>query len=112
MTWEYNKNENVYYRFVGQEPYLDDNNYYVYSENVVILESDFETIDNVGRRKINTQGPSNGIILRDGNIHKVTWERNLQTHNIELRNEYNKKFALNRGKVWIQIIPNLNSVIQ
>lgn len=112
VTWEYNKNENVYYRFTGREPYLDDNNYYIYSENVVILESDFKTIDEVGRRKINTKGPGKGVVLRDGKVHEISWQMNSKTLNLELLNQYNKKFALNRGKVWVQVIPSLENVNQ
>lgn len=105
VFWQYNQEKNIYERYQAEEKYLDGNNEHVTSKNVLVVFSDTEVLDNVGRRKFDIIGSGQGVLFRDGKEYPLTWKKESTQARTQYYNEYNKRIQFNRGKTWIHIIP-------
>ncbi|PWU66739.1 DUF3048 domain-containing protein [Gracilibacillus dipsosauri] len=71
-------------------------------DNVFILETAHEVVDNAGRREIDLQSGGDALLLQKGKVQHVQWER-IDDRIIPTKN--GKPVPLVPGKTWINVIP-------
>ncbi|GAB3043100.1 DUF3048 domain-containing protein [Virgibacillus ainsalahensis] len=72
-------------------------------DNIFIVETDHEVIDNAGRRDVDLTSGGNAYLIRKGNIEEVQWE-NRDGRIIPVKDGEPAGFV--PGKTWINIIPS------
>jgi len=114
ITWNYDKNTNLYNRFGGQTPYTDPlTKEQVAAKNVIIqFETERTANDGYpdGHLLYGTTGSGNALIFQDGNVIKGKWVKTSRTSRTKYIDSQGKEIQLNRGLIWIQTIPVGTSV--
>jgi len=103
ITYVYDEDEAVYNRFTGGEQTVElESNKPVQLENVFIIETSHQVIDDEGRRKIDLEFGGNAYLLQQGKIQQIEWEN--QNGRIVPVNDGNP-VGLVPGKTWINVMP-------
>ena len=106
-TFEYNPEDNLYYKFIYGEPHMDANvDEQLSVVNVLIQITDMAVIDNEGRRRVTMTGSGSGFLATHGTYSPVTWERASAAEPTRWYDEDGRPLAVNRGRTWVSVISN------
>lgn len=93
----------TYLRYQGTDVFKDKDAKPVMAENVVILKTDIEVIDEKSRRSIRTTGDGDADFLIGGKHLSGTWHRDQGGFPV-FKDRDGKKIEFNPGKIWIAVI--------
>ena len=116
VTWNYNKTTNTYARTNGGKKHLDKTtNKQLQAKNVIIVFMD-ERVAQDGYDKgqhllYGTKGTGDVVILQDGAVIKGTWAKKDRFTQIKFYDTQDDEVALNRGPVWVEVLPTGNKVV-
>jgi len=96
---------------LGEHFYPLENGAEIFADNVVILFTDIEIVDDMGRRRIRTTGEGEGYVLQDGQIISIIWKRPENKNIPRFYAEGGEEIALNAGTTWIEVMPDSSSVL-
>jgi len=102
VAWAYDKDRGVYVRSQAGKPQLDRDGTPVESENVVVIKTEAQVLDSVGRLKVRTLGSGEALIYRDGNRYAARWRRS-QQEPMHFESTDGSEILLTRGRTWIQV---------
>lgn len=105
VVWNYSQSQNVYVRMYGDELHLSADGEAIKADNIVILYTNIEVIDEEGRRHIKTIGTGRAVAFRDGQrFEDMTWSKYERDKRIRFYTYDGEEFVFNRGKIWIEVI--------
>src|SRR3989338_4616153 len=115
VTWEYDSKGNSYKRLNGGTPHLNKNNdKQIEAKNVVIVfmaESTARDNYTEGSHLLyKTTGDGEAIIFQDGKAINGRWRKKDVFTRIKFYDTRGSEVALNRGQVFIEILPKGNTV--
>jgi len=102
VTWKYDTDRGVYQRYQAGVLQTDKDGTPVESENVVVLKTDAQVLDSVGRLKIRTVGSGDALAYRDGIKYVLRWQRSAN-ESIKFGSIDGSEFLLTRGRTWIEV---------
>lgn len=107
VKWVYDRDTNTYKRFLAEEPHIDENNNKQLSaKNVILQYTQYRpTGDKNGRIVLTTVDEGKVKIFRDGEEVEGTWKKETRTSRTKFYNSSGNQIKLNRGQIWIDIIP-------
>lgn len=103
VTWTYDKDTNGYARLQDGATQRDADGTAVTSTNVVILLTDSQVLDDVGRLKVRTTGSGKAWLFRDGKRFDITWRR-LAGSWFTFEATDGNDALFRPGKTWISIV--------
>lgn len=102
-TYEYVSSSGKYKRFSDGEQTIDyESKEPVLMDNVFIVETEHQTIDNAGRRQIDLTSGGKAYLLQKGFLREVQWTNNNGRILPVINGEVG---GLVPGKTWINIVP-------
>ena len=102
--FEYDEQDEKYKRFSNGEQTIDaETSKPVAVDNVFIIETKHQVVDNKGRRDIDLQSGGKGYLLQKGKVNEVEWT-NKGGRLVPVLN--GNEVGLVPGKTWVSIIPN------
>ncbi len=106
-TWQYNSESNQYLRFNGGQSHQDLNNDEQLKAKVVIVQFMKETgpIDELKHLLYATTGTGKALIFQDGQATQATWSKAKRQDRTIFNDSKGKEIKLNKGPVWIEIVP-------
>lgn len=108
VQYEYDPTTEKYTRFSHGEKTIDlDTGEPVQLDNILILETEHEVIDNKGRRRVDLTSGGKAYLLQKGLVQEVDWE-NRQGRIVPFLN--GKEVGFVPGKTWINIVPSDNGL--
>jgi hypothetical protein len=109
VTWKYNSEKNYYERWKtdGGKVVSGDGDEIV-ANNVAVIYTSIEIIDEVGRREIQTIGEGEALILQDGRKIPAVWKKESAAERLRFFFEDGKEVTWNAGKIWIEVISILD----
>ncbi len=112
VRWEYQKDSNHYLRFNGGQPQKDLNNDSQLQAKTVIIQFMKEKgpIDEIKHMLYTTTGKGQALIFEDGQVIEGTWTKDKRQSRTKFTNSSGKEISLNRGPIWIEIVPVGNEV--
>ena len=112
VRWEYQKDSNHYLRFNGGQPQKDLNNDSQLQAKTVIIQFMKEKgpIDEIKHMLYTTTGKGQALIFQDGEVIDATWVKAKRQSRTKFTNSSGKEISLNRGPIWIEIVPVGNEV--
>ncbi|OGD93053.1 hypothetical protein A2697_01965 [Candidatus Curtissbacteria bacterium RIFCSPHIGHO2_01_FULL_41_44] len=114
VTWQYDKNANVYKRYHGQTAQIDPVTNEQLSAKSIIVQFQVETSANDGypdgHLLYKTTGSGNALIFMDGKAVRGTWSKKDRTKKTTFYDKEGQEITFNRGQVWIETIPVGNTV--
>ncbi|MBN2096628.1 DUF3048 domain-containing protein [Candidatus Peregrinibacteria bacterium] len=114
VKYAYDETNHTYTRYNGGKTHHN-----IQPANVVIQFVDTEVLDDIGRLRIQTHGTGKTLVFRDGHVVEGTWEKDASINSPDqpIDQSWTKFFdqngdeiELNRGQVWIEVVPNGRSV--
>jgi len=108
--WEYNVEQNRYVRSQAGLAHKTDEGNQIMANNVVVVVTDIEVIDSVGRRDVRTTGEGEGYLFQDGVMMEVTWRKPSATERLRFYNEDDQEVAMNAGITWIEVIGSVEDM--
>ena len=114
VTWQYDKNTNLYKRFHGTEAHIDPLTHEQLSAKTLIVQFEVEKRANDGYADghllYGTIGSGKALIFVDGKVTEGKWSRIYRTSTSKYLDSKGNEISLNRGTIWIQTIPVENKV--
>jgi hypothetical protein len=107
VDWEYNKDTNYYKRLNGGSPHTDLNNKEQLQAKVVITAFMKEKgpIDELKHMLYTTIGSGKAVVFQDGQAIEGTWKKEKRISRTKFFDSKGKEILLNRGSIWIEILP-------
>lgn len=105
-VWKFNTSTGQYERHQMDEPHRDENGAAIVADTVIVQRVLSTTIDEIGRKRINTTGPGDVTIFRDGYMIEGLWRKDgarERTQFIEATT--GEPIPLKPGKIWIELVP-------
>lgn len=114
-SFEYNKDENVYYKYVGGSKHTDyETGQQIAVNNLIIMITNIEgPIDAAQHMAVRTTGSSDigkAVFFIDGNVVEGTWERTSAFDPFEYRDNEGRIMLFNRGSTWIAMVQNTGRI--
>ncbi len=105
VTWKYDRAGNVYRRWQGDDEQRDEGGAPVLAKNVVVQYMQIRILDEIGRRRIETQGEGQALLALDGRSFAATWKKPSAAERTRYFDENGSEIALNAGTTWIEVVP-------
>jgi len=110
-SFEYNKDENVYYKYVGGSKHTDyETGQQIAVNNVIVMITNIEgPIDVAQHMAVRTTGTSDigkALFFMDGNVVEGTWERTSAFDPFVYRDGKGRIMLFNRGSTWVAMVQN------
>ena len=107
VRWEYQKDNNNYLRFNNGQSLKDLNNDSQLQAKTVIIQLMKEKgpIDEVKHILYTTLGSGQALIFQDGQVIEGTWTKAKRQSRTKFTDSSGKEISLNRGPIWIEIVP-------
>lgn len=107
-SWTYNTTHNAYLRDQSGYAWLEDGAE-AWADNVIVMAMNIRTIDNVGRKSIETFSQGDALVFRMGYAALVSWSMQ-EGGRIVLTDSDGNEIAMQPGTTWIEIVEDLSQV--
>ncbi len=104
VTWKYDATTNTYVRYQGGVQMIMEDGAQITANNVIVMKTDMEVIDWVGRREIRTVGTGLAELYQDGTAVAVTWKKERSDAPLKFFVEDGSEASMNIGKTWIEVV--------
>ncbi len=110
VEWNYDPETSTYKRKNGDSPHLDLNNNQQLESKVVIIQFQRESNANDGypgnvHLLYGTTGSGKALIFQDGQVTEGKWNKTSRTARTKFVDAKNSEVELDKGQIWIQIVP-------
>jgi hypothetical protein len=107
VAWDYNKEANQYLRSNAGQPHKDLDSDSQLQAKTVIVQYMKETgpIDEIKHMLYGTTGTGKAVIFQDGKATEANWKKEKRQSRTKFTDKSGKEISLNRGPIWIEIIP-------
>lgn len=107
VNWQYDKQSNIYKRINGGAPLKDLNNDEQIQAKTVILSflQEKGPIDDSKHMLYTTSGKGKAIVFQDGQAIQASWKKDKRITRTKFFDASGKGISLNRGPIWIEILP-------
>jgi hypothetical protein len=102
-SWAYDASIRSYRRSQNGYEQKDADGSTVDVSNVVLLLTDSQVLDEIGRLKIRTTGMGKALLFRDGTVQTGVWRRSDGEH-LRFETDDGRDMLFARGKTWISIL--------
>jgi hypothetical protein len=102
VTWTYDVDRGVYVRKEAGFIQKDRDGSIVEAENVIVIKTDEQVLDEVGRLRVRTTGSGEAIGYRDGKKFVLQWNR-VPGQPMRFEGNDGSEFLLTRGRTWIEV---------
>lgn len=110
VTWEYDYETNAYNRKQSGGYVAMRDGARIVANNVIVMETDIRTVDDVGRKHIRTLGEGNAAVFQDGRAIDATWKKETTDASLKFYTKDGNEIALNPGKTWIEVVEDLDAI--
>lgn len=112
VTWKYDSSTNSYSRDNGGKRHYDLNDDSQFDAKVVIVQFVEEEgpVDELKHMYYEMIGKGDALIFQDGEVIEASWKKLSREARTVFTNSKGKELELNRGPIWIEILPSDNAV--
>ncbi len=107
VRWNYDPPSNSYKRFNGGLPHTDLENGKQLTAKAVVIMFAKETgpVDEHAHLLYTTIGSGDALVLQDGKVTKGAWKKLDRNARTTFYDEKGKEVLLNKGQIWIELLP-------
>lgn len=116
VRWTYDRNANVYKRECGGTTSIDKVTGIQLETKTLIVQEVVKNYptprDSSSRIILDVIGSGNVVVFRDGKYFTGTWRKDSRTARTKFYDQDGNEIELNRGKVWVEMIPVYNGKVE
>ncbi len=113
IEWKYQTDSNQYRRFQNDALHEMEDGSLIDANNVIIMETDVEILDSIGRRRVRTIGEGKALVFQDGGMIEAVWKKPSRSDRLRFYDrERGEEIAMNAGKTWIEVVPSLEGNVE
>lgn len=107
VNWQYDQESNSYLRLNGGQAHKDLNNDEQLKAKVVVVQFMQEKgpINELKHLLYTTTGTGKALVFQDGQAIQATWTKAKRQSRTIFKDSAGKEIKLNRGPIWIEIVP-------
>ncbi|PIP51490.1 hypothetical protein COY43_01990 [Candidatus Berkelbacteria bacterium CG_4_10_14_0_8_um_filter_35_9_33_8] len=109
VEWKYNREKNLYERYLAGQKHIDrNNNEQLFANNIVVITVSRVPIQLPGAKatfKFDTIGTGKASVINNGKEQTGVWKKSDSKSQIIFSNSDGVEYQLNTGKTWVEIIP-------
>ncbi|MBI2475482.1 DUF3048 domain-containing protein [Candidatus Uhrbacteria bacterium] len=102
--WIFDSKTLRYLRSQSGSVHLTEDGSQIASDNIVVIVTDVEILDSVGRRSVRTIGEGKAFLFRDGKQFEGIWKKESESNRLRFYGTDGNEFELNAGVTWIEVI--------
>jgi len=102
--WNFDLESYRYLRSQSGSVHLVEGGTQISSDNIVVIVTDVEILDSIGRRSIRTIGEGKAFLFRDGKQFEGIWKKESESNRLRFYDSNGNEFELNAGVTWIEVI--------
>ncbi|MFH2231629.1 MAG: DUF3048 domain-containing protein [Patescibacteria group bacterium] len=103
VEWKFDGEENKYERYQGKKMQKDADGESVTASNIVVLLTEAEVVDDIGRLDMRTKGSGKAVLYRNGNKIEGTWSRRAGEW-IKFQDFDGNDLEFEPGTTWIEVV--------
>lgn len=103
VIWLYRTSTMDYIRYQGTQIHSDQKGIPLLADTLVIMETESEVLDDVGRLAIDMIGSGRATIFRDGKMIEGEWKKEARESRTRFY-QNGHEIALKPGKIWIEVL--------
>lgn len=111
VDWKFDSETNRYQRHQSGLPFTTEDGSEIFADNIGVMVTDMEVIDNIGRRKIRTQGEGDAYVFKNGEVIQGTWKKPSEGHRVRFYDNDNNEVTMNAGTTWVEVVASDQQVI-
>jgi hypothetical protein len=105
VAWVYERDLNAYRRVIAGEDDKDADGAPVLAKNVVVQFAPVAILDEVGRRRIQTEAGGEALVALDGRVIGGRWKKEPDGGRTRFYDAADNEIAFNAGTTWIEVVP-------
>jgi hypothetical protein len=107
VKWDYDKTTNTYKRFNGGVAHkdLETDEQLTAKAVIVLFAKETGPVDEHAHLLYTNTGTGDAIVFQDGKATKGTWKKPTRTDRTQFFDATGKEMSLNRGQIWIEMLP-------
>ncbi len=102
VQWVFDKDERRYYRKQHNKIDIVDGSK-ILADNIVVVVTDIDIIDYVGRKSVKTIGEGDAFLFQDGQRKEVKWVKPSMSKRLRFYDGDNEVY-MNSGVTWVEIV--------
>ncbi|MEK7073643.1 MAG: DUF3048 domain-containing protein [Patescibacteria group bacterium] len=103
VEWRYQHGDNAWRRFQAGAPHADLDGTPIMAKNVVVIRTETQVVDAVGRLKLRTIGSGKAWVFRDGRMITGRWKKLAAEDRIHFETVDGKEISFIPGPTWIEV---------
>lgn len=103
VEWRYQHDTNTWRRFQAGAPHVDADGTPVTAANVVVIRTETQVLDAVGRLKLRTTGTGKAWVFRDGRMITGRWKKIAAEDRIRFETVDGREITLVPGITWVEV---------
>ncbi|OGL77400.1 hypothetical protein A3E97_00230 [Candidatus Uhrbacteria bacterium RIFCSPHIGHO2_12_FULL_47_12] len=111
FSWAYDVEQKAYVRLFDDQPVKTLEGNKIDAQNVIVMISDVEVIDSIGRRHIRTTGEGVASVFQDGKKMEAVWKKPAASERLRFYTKEGQEIEMNPGKTWIEVIAEESQLI-
>ena len=107
VLWRYDRKSNTYLRYNGGVAHKDtEGGRQLFTKTIIVqfVKTSLEASGH-GRLSMATIGSGKAQIFKDGKVITGTWKKKSRVERTQLFDKNGKGIEINRGKIWISVVP-------
>lgn len=107
VRWDWDPASNAYKRFNGGVAHTDLENKQQLTAKVVVIQfaKEIGPVDDHAHLLYENVGVGTGLVWQDGKEVPITWKKTTRSARTKFYDASGKEVALNRGQIWIELLP-------
>jgi len=105
VTWKYNDTLHRYLRFINDKQHFDPSGKPVVADTVVVQTVSMKTLDDVGRKEIQTVGSGPAVVYVKGREIPAVWSKASPAERTRYMNAASQDVRFTPGVTWVEVVP-------
>jgi len=110
VKWIYNEDKQEYQRWQGSREFKLEDGTGITTNNVVVMITDMEVIDGVGRKEVRTTGRGDAYLFKNGFVQEIKWVKPSANQRLRFIALDGQEVLMNPGKTWIEVIDGYDNL--
>ena len=103
VEWRYESDTNTYRRYIAGNPANDKDGTPIRAENIVVLRTETQVLDDVGRLRLRTTGSGKAWVFKNGMRTDVRWKKPTNQQRLRLETVDGKEIYFTPGHTWVEV---------